>query len=107
MAEDVEGTPLKDPTSGALPSLSLIRVMHSGLLTLNLLYTEAWRDLCPIWNQTTTFANGTANTAADAPLKIVGAPTTTLDPASSVTLLPSSVSVYSGTPTFSTTQSGY
>ncbi|EIM84093.1 laccase [Stereum hirsutum FP-91666 SS1] len=83
MAEDVEGTPLKDPTS------------------------EAWRDLCPIWNQTTTFANGTANTAADAPLKIVGAPTTTLDPASSVTLLPSSISVYSGTPTFSTTQSGY
>lgn len=102
MAEDVRETPLKDPTSRAC----ILSVDDLLCILLNFpWFTAAWRDLCPVWDQTITLPNGTVNASAFAPIKVVAAPSTTLDLASSVTLLPSSVSVYSGTPTFSATQS--
>ncbi|EIM88745.1 laccase protein [Stereum hirsutum FP-91666 SS1] len=71
MAEDVPDVPADDPTS------------------------DAWQNLCPIWNN--TFGN------AGAPALKSIAPFTELAGTPTVTLLPSSVSVYSGTPFFTVT----
>ncbi|EIM88718.1 laccase [Stereum hirsutum FP-91666 SS1] len=57
--------------------------------------SDAWQNLCPVYN----------NTYGNAPppaLKSIG-PVTQVAPTPSVTLLPSSVSVYSGTPSFTVT----